>query len=201
MRALEALPICHCKARRTNHLSLQGTKHYSSVIASPRSNLSFWFVSLVQPRSPSYARPPTVIARHEALLICHCEPAKQSLFLVCQPRTTEIATLLCLVKAPLGVARVFVKAPYGCCETRSNLSFLFAIPDQPRSPRSSVLSKHPMGVARHEAISLFCLPALNNRDRHAPLAMTKILSLRGTKQSLFSVCLPRATEIATLRSR
>ena len=101
-----------------------------------------------------------------------------------------------------------------------------------RGTKQSLLSLRVYSViARHEAISLFYLPAMNNRDRHVPrddrkmraceaispflfcpamnnrdrhaaLAMTeKILSLRGTKQSLFSACQHTTGEIATLRSR
>ena len=97
--------------RSTTHLSLQGTTHYSSVIASLRSNLSFWFASPVQPRSPRYARPPTVIASLRSnLSFWFASPG--------QPRSPRYA-----------------RPPTVIASLRSNLSFWLASPEQSRSPR------------------------------------------------------------------
>jgi len=129
-------------------------------------------------------------------LACHCEPAKQSLFSVCQPFTTEIAALRSRPRKG-ALTGVFVIA-----SLRSNLSFLFASPGQPRSPRYARDDTIGLSLRACEANSLFCLPALDNRDRRATLAMTKLAChCEPAKQSLFSVCQPRKGEIAALRSR
>ena len=219
-----------------------------TVIASLRSNLAFWFAS---PSTNEIAIPRGHIALRSPSY-CHCEPAKQSRFSVCQPRTTEIATFLAMTKIlplrgtkqslfsgstkpehprspypegtlrcarpptviaslrsnlafwfasleqtrshyPEGTLRC-ARPPTVIASLRSNLAFLFVSPGQPRSPRCARDDRTKREPAKHSpsVISPFVLPALDNRDRHtqrahcAPLAMTKILSLRGTKQSLFS---------------
>ena len=123
MRACEAISpeSCHCEAR---------------------SNLAFLFGLPEQPRSPRSARDDknSVIASLRSnLSFVRCEASLSlraceaiSLLTVCPHWTTEFATYLCLAKAPLGGASYFVIA-----SLRSNLSFLFGLPEQPRSPRSA----------------------------------------------------------------
>ena len=181
------------------------------------------------------------IARNEA--DCHCELAKQSLFsglaraeqprspvsfalslraceaisllTVCQPWTTEIARLFCIVIASLRSNLSFLPASPGqprsprCARNdsrrtlRSNLFFCVASPGQPRSPGSFVLS-----LRACEAISLltvcqrktteiatFLAMTRYNRDCRAALAMTAEKPCEAI--SLLTVCQRKTSEIAT----
>jgi len=191
LRALEALPICHCKARRTTHLSLRACEA----------------ISLFSLSAP-YERD-----RHALLAItsclCHCEPAKQSLLLVCQPRTTEIVTMvltsLLSLRACEAISLFGLPSPHNrnrhatlalllslrACEAIS----LFGLPSLNKRDRHATLALL-LSLRACEAISLFCLSAPDKRDRHAALAMTDLPA----KQSFFLVCEPRTIEIAALCS-
>ena len=156
LRACEASFICHCEAR---------------------SNLSFISLQTQHPRDRHAALAMTVvvIARHKAI----------SLFFLCQPSTTEIATFLAMTGLSL----------------KQSLFCLFANLAQPRSPRTSrwqieaSLRSNPfcqsplwglracrlLVIARHEAISLLSLCQPSTPEIATYLAMTGL----SVKQSLF----------------
>ena len=141
------------------------------------------------------------------MLICHCEARSNLSF--CFARLGQSRSPRCarddrkyVVKAPCGGRE---PAFFCHCEpAKQSLLFSFTFKTEIATLRLPSL----LSLRACEAISLFVLPALNNRDRHAALAtptggfdknshdasaMTIVgccelrvdLSLRGTKQSLF----------------
>ena len=104
----------------------------------------------------------------------HCEPAKQSLFCALPALNKRDC------RAALGGLRFVIAS------LRSNLSFVLLSPnnrDYHPLLHCHCEERSRLSLRACEAISLFCLPGLNNRDCRATLAMTGC-SL--AKQSLFS---------------
>ena len=140
-RQAERPPFCHCEPAKQSLFSAcqPWTTEIAAFLAMTRYNRNCRAALAMTAEEPceaiSFFCLPALNTRdRQALLYCHCEPAKQSLFSACQPWTTEIATFLAM--------------------TRYNRDCRAAL---------AMTAEEPC-----EAISLFCLPALNTRDRHVP---------------------------------